>query len=63
MGRVRMVDVMEAANRSRMYGLGAANPNVQPATCPRCTTNPIWYIGTAIGGITILGLFIRAIAA
>lgn len=65
-----MAEVLRQAPRRSGYlrgGLGTPNPNVGQqtgtTTCTRCTTNPIWYIGTAIGGVTLAALFLRAIAS
>lgn len=58
-----MIQLMQASRRSSLRGLGQSNPNLPATTCPACPkTNVIWYIGTAIGGITLASLFLRAVA-
>lgn len=57
---IKLMDVVGASRRNALYGLRATNPNV--SQCPPCDkTNPIFYVGTAIGGIAVLGLVLKLI--
>lgn len=72
-----MFDIMGAARRSGLRGLGAgqggpANPDgtspaptdlIQRSECPKCEgCHWIFYVGTAAGGIGLLALALKALS-
>lgn len=58
------------AGRRRGYGMGGLRGGLgmdqrgcPPCACPPCEKTWVgWYIGSAIGGVAIVTMFVRAIA-
>lgn len=63
-----MFDIIGAAKRGGLRGLGTDNPNLAPdlirrSECPKCEgCHWIFYVGTAAGGIGLLALALKALS-
>jgi len=63
--QVSMFDVMGAGRRGQARGFRGLGANKLPTcpTCPECPgTHPIWYLGTAVGAVTLSVLLLKAIS-